>query len=307
MLGALLLMATLITGSGQPLPKQPSDYTPAFESRVVSWQLKRVLPPSPLYVGVDDNLVVGAATSQTNEVVTVNYRLLRAADGVIVAGQFTVAPASTRAIAVQTQQLAEGFLLSVSVKAAVATTRGMTFVRAFLGAGPFGAGEPSYMLLADYVTTAMAPAHPNGRVLAPSEGPGFVHYIGLAPPVAGNNWVLTCATNQRLRVISTAFLFTTAAGGANRSVFLQLAESLGGRAGWFSLSTPAIPPSTPEAISAATDNASGADTALNLHIPLTRELWLAPGQVFESQCANLAAGDAFTSVSIVVEEWLDNV
>lgn len=306
MLGALLLLMAITTPSGQPLPKQPSDYTPAAKSRVVSWQLQRVTPPSPLYVSVDDKLVVGAASSQTNEVVTVNYRLLRAADGVIVPGQFTVKPAATRAITVQQQQLAEGFLLSVSVKAAVATTRGMTFVRAFLGAGPFGAGQPSYMLMADYVTTAMAPAHPNGRVLAPVEGPGLLYSVRAAHVPAGGNWLFTVPANARWRVQSIQSQLVTSAAVANRQVSLVMASPT---------DNIVIIAGNVTQTASQTDFyiwADGvpylSDTRLTDTQPLPRSMTLLAGFTVLSQVLNVQAADQWSDFAVIfVEEWLDNV
>jgi len=303
---ALLLMSGSTTPSGQPTPKQPADYTPARQSKVVSWQLQRVLPPSPVYVGIADLLVVAAASSQTNEVVTVNYRLLRASDGAIVPGQLTVAPANTRAVKVQTLQLAEGFLLSVSVKAAVASTRGMTFVRAFLGAGPFGAGQPSYMLMADYVTTAMAPAHPNGRVLAPTEGPGNVYSVRAAHAPAGTLWSITVPANARWRVQSIQSQLVTSATVANRNVFLVISSPTD--------IVTIIPSNSTQTASQTVfycwaDGAPFQSDAIG-HVlaPLPRGIIVLPNYVLTSNVNLMQAGDQWSDFAVTwVEEWLDNV
>jgi hypothetical protein len=308
---ALLLMSGSTTPSGQPTPKQPADYTPARQSKVVSWQLQRVLPPSPVYVGIADVLVVAAASSQTNEVVTVNYRLLRAADGAIVPGQLTVAPANTRAVKVQTLQLAEGFLLSVSVKAAVATTRGMTFVRAFLGAGPFGAGQPSYMLLADYVTTAMAPAHPNGRVLAPSEGPGNVVILPITNPGNGVEWSLTVPTNARWRLVSAFWILSSDATVGNRVSGLRI-KNAGGNLVWNIDQVGASIPASSSAQISATAGVNGAAFSATGFVPAwiiplpTQQILLATG-VIQSLSTFLGANDSVNTITVQVEEWLDNV
>jgi hypothetical protein len=307
---ALLLLMANTTPSGQPTQKQPADYTPARQSKVVSWQLQRVPPPSPVYVGVDDLLVVGAASSQTNEVVTVNYRLLRAADGVIVPGQLTVAPANTRAVKVQTQQLAEGFLLSVSVKAAVATTRGMTFVRAFLGAGPFGAGQPSYMLMADYVTTAMAPAHPNGRVLAPTEGPGWVHPFQVTNPAAGADWNFIVPTNARLRLQTFSAIFSTSPTAATRTPILDIGS--GGTPFAFRM-----PSNFGHVASTIATYSGGAAAALPVQpanagvitVPVPTGIILSgiTTDAVSTATTNIQAADQWSQIVLGIEEWLDNV
>lgn len=308
MLGALLLMASSILATGQPTPQQPADYTPAAQSRVVSWQLKRIPPPSPLYVGVDDKLVVGAATSQSNEVVTVNYRLLRASDGVIVPGQFIVSPPNTRAVTVQQQQLAEGFLLSVSVKATVAITRGMTFVRAFLGAGPFGAGQPSYMLMADYVTTAMAPAHPNGRVLAPTEGPGNITTFKTVQPPVGTDWSFGPPTNARWRLQSVYIDFVASAQVATREMFFAVNNSVSSRCYRVDAQTGITANTLPGfELGSGLPFVSPASLVIQLPIPTPYYLLGSQGDVLSVLTTQLQTLDQWRPVLFSVEEWLDNV
>jgi hypothetical protein len=308
MLRALLLLLMTITPSGQPTQKQPSDYTPAANSRVVSWQLKRIPPPSPLYVSVDDNLVASAATSQTNEVVTVNYRLLRASDGVIMPGQFTVAPPSNRSITVQSQALAEGFLLSASVRAAVATTRGQTFVRAFLGAGPFGAGQPSYMLMADYATTAMAPAHPNGRVLSPTEGPGWLRTGSAAQPAAGANWFLGPPANARWRVQTFQAGYQTSAAAGNRIVNLQIQQILSAVAYYGAQNVTQAPGlNVFYSGSAGQPIPAPPPGIINLPFPAGLILSSVDGDLITPVVAFQDTADQWTKPFALIEEWFENV
>jgi hypothetical protein len=299
------LMATIVPPPGQPSQLQPGEYTGAAPSRMVTWQMKRVPPPSPLYVSVDDKLVVAAASSQVNELVTVNYRLLRASDGVIMPGQFTVAPAATRSIVVQQQQLAEGFLLSCSLRATAATTRGQTFARVFLGAGVFGAGQPSYMLMSDYVTTAMAPAHPNGRVLAPSEGPGFIHVFTFAAPPASSDWTVNVPTNARWRFISLSVGLTTVNAGTARSSQLRFTNN--GAFFWASNANP------PPPVNAGTQCVAGGVCVSNdvvggmSYWATCPGLTLLGGGTIATSTSNLQVNDQWASQGIEVEEWLDNV
>lgn len=304
----VLLMSTLITPSGQPADNQANDFKGAGAARVVTWQVKRVPPPSPLYVDVDDKIQVGAATSQSNEVVTINYRLLRAADGVIVRGQFTVAPASNRTLAVVSKPLAEGFLLSVSCKAAVATTRGQTFARIFLGAGAYGAGQPAYMLMADYVTTAMAPAFPNGRQLTPVEGPGVIVHYQITPPGAGNDWSAGPPTNARWRVLGVEATLTTDAVVQNRQVTLTASAS--GFRVWRAIASALqianqlveydVSPGVTEHFNAALNIAA---------VPIPQDHLLSgnDGDGIGSLTPGMDVGDTWAPIVIAVEEWLENV
>jgi hypothetical protein len=306
-LTALLLLMANTTPSGQPLPKQPGDFTPAAQSQVVSWQLRRVPPPSALYVNVNDKLVVFAASSQVSEVVTINYRLLRAADGVIVPGQFTVAPAAFRGIAGQQAQMAEGFLLSVSVTAAAAITRGQTFVRVFLGSGPFGASEPSYMLMADYATNIMAPAHPNGRVLSPVEGPGNLRNVAGLAPGAGSEWLISVPANARWRVQSVLATLTTSAAVANRGVALRVFEASAPAGGYPTNFAQVASTTVVYSFGAGLGVQSSASGFSNMGFPSALIIGGPGTNNLQSLTGSIQAGDQWGAPTALVEEWLDNV
>jgi hypothetical protein len=305
----LLAMSSPITPpSGQPAPMKPGDFTPAGNARVVSWQVKRLAPPTAVYVQVDDVLRVAAASSQTNEVVTVSYRWLRAADGTVDYGQFTVAPAADRSIKITDQPMAEGFLLSVSCKAAIATTRGQTFVRLFLNPKALGAGQPGYMLMADYVTTAMAPGHPNGRILAPSEGPGTLRTVQLGLQPAGLDWTVAVPLNARWRHIATLADLQTAGGGVARQVGINVNPA--GAFVWtlFAPGTQAGGITTAYHLSAQSAIYTAATaTMTTMLVPLPPELVLLAGGSISSQTTGILAGDQWFQINVLVEEWLDNV
>jgi hypothetical protein len=299
------MSATLTIPSGQPVPMQPGDFTPAGPAQIVSWQMKRLTPPSPLYVTVDDVLVAGAASSQSAEVVTISYRLLRAMDSKVVLGEFTVVPTNTRAIKVAQQQLAEGFLLSVSCKAAVATTRGQTFVRLFLNPKALGGGQPGLMMMADYVTTAMAPGYPNGRTVTPVEGPGNVVSVAANNPPAGSDWSLSVPTNARWRVRSVNATFNASAAVANRQVIFN---TLVGGLQQYTAGAIANITAGQTPIISFVPGTSYAPIAPNLlAVPLTPDLLLLGGSVIGTNTNNLQAGDQWIPINALVEEWLDNV
>lgn len=305
---ALVLLMAVTTPSGQPAPKQSSDYTPAGPAHLVTWQVKRVVPPSPLYVDVDDKLNVGVASFWTNEVVTVNYRLLRAADGVIVRGQFTVTAPTPYTLSTKQQQLAEGYLLSVSCKAALGATRGQTFVRLFIGAGSYGAGQPAYMLMSDYVTTAMAPAFPNGRQVSPIEGPGWVHTYSAAP-AAGADFVMTAPSNSRLRVINVNGVLATSAAVATRAPHLQLFPTTDNNSITATPATLAASLTVGYVWGPGLSKYNDGVTRISDGLP---DGWIIMGgqagfNSVGSVTGNLQVGDQWSHVYMTVEEWLDNV
>jgi len=273
----------------------------------VRFLTRAVQPPSAIYVDTSDVLVVASASSRQNEVITVSYRLLRA-DGSLNKGQFQVRPDNVRDVIAVQEPLAEGFLLSVSCKAAVATTRGQTFVRAFLTDPVLGPGQPSYMLMADYVTTAMAPAHPNGRVLTPVEGPGNpTTYVGIGG-IPGSDFSFPCPTNARWRIQSLTATLTTAAGGPARFPNF-LATTNSNR--MFTLPAPiAEGPSSFNVYNWCPGTAEfvlAGDGHILAPIPIDL---IIPGFIVSNvgiSTFGLQGGDIWTNITLSVEEWLDNV
>ena len=298
-----MTQSTSIPPLGGPSPAEDT-FTVYSHKGNVRFLSRAVQPPSAVYVDVDDVLQVGCASSQTGEVVTVSYRLLRA-DGELIKGQFQLFPQNTRAVVTKQEPLAEGFLLSVSCRAAVATTRGQTFVRVFLTDPALGGGQPSYMLMADYVTTAMAPAHPNGRVLAPTEGPGWPHNFNPATPGVGLNWSAQVPANARWAIKSCFFNFNTDGTAGNRDVGILILS--GGTIVWEGFAIQTVGPT------AATQYGAGRLTPWTTANPDAIQLALPPdvallsfGQI-GSVFTNNGPGDQFSGIGIQVEEWLDNV
>lgn len=265
---------------------------------------KAVQPPSQVYVATGDDLVALCASSQTAEVVTISYRLLRA-DGLIILGQFQIAPANTRAVKTFTEGLAEGFLLSVSARAAVATTRGQTFLRLFITDPALGSGQPSYMLMADYVTTAMAPAHPGGRVTSSVEGPGWRHVITGALPGVGVEWSSTVPANARWRVDSAFNALGTSAAVANRYAGIKIVSA--GQTPYIGFGEVAIPASQSFFITYSKTVNKPASPNGFAWCPLPFDLAMLGGDIIKSDTDGIKVADSYVAPTIAVEEWLDNV
>jgi hypothetical protein len=286
----------------------PHSVTPIFTARNdVRFLSQAVQPPSQVYVESTDVLRIAAASSQVNEVLTVSWRLLLPS-GDIVLNQASLAVPATRTIAIHDEPLAEGFLLSVSCKAAAATTRGQTFARIFLTDPDLGTGQPSYMLMADYVTTAMAPAHPSGRVAYPVEGPGWIRQLSIGNPAPGAEFIITVPTNARWRLQGLEAILSTSIAAANRQMTLRafggvtiVFQSIQGFVEAASLSeTYIFAPQMP------VSNLPGL-TLSTAPIPYGHFLSANNGDTLNSQTVNLQAADQYSFVQIGIEEWLENV
>lgn len=303
---ALLLLMAVTTPSGQPAPSHPGDYTPAGKALVTGWNVKRLAPPSYLYVTGDDFLTGTLASSITGEVVTINYRLLRASDGVVVPGQFTnkiLVPYSATIPA--SQPLSEGFLLSVTVSAAQANTRGQTWARLFLNRSKATFTQQSYALMADYVTSFGAQGFPNGAIKAPTDGTGNLINYTVANPVAGADWVFTPSTLTRFKVRAVRAVLATSAAVANRIPGLLLKSGASQAA--------EIPPNN-VAVAGTSYNMVGingpgyfaAVTTINLW-PLPVDFVMTPSQSLSSQTTSIQAADQWSGINIYGEEWLEYV
>ena len=303
---ALLLMSGSTTPTGQPKPQQPGDYTPARPSNVVSWQLKRLPPPSPLYITRDDVLRVTVVCGLGAETVTCNYRLLRAADGVVVAGQFTVRSTAAYSFATINQQMAEGFLLSVSCQAASAVTRGQTFVRMSIANGALGTAQPAYMLMADYVTTRMAPGFPNGRVISSTEGPGWIHRVAVGSPAAGVDWSFAVPANARWRLQFVVARLLTNATAGNRLPNLFVNDDTATRV-WSMAASANIPASTNAQFTCQAATPLTPQDATYSIVVLAPNLTMGPNSTFGVTTAGLLGTDQWSQISMDVEEWMDNV
>lgn len=303
---ALVLLMAVTTPSGQPKPIQPGDYTPARAALATTWNVKRLAPPSNLYVTRDDFLTGTLASSLTGEVVTINYRLLRAADGVIVPGQFTTNILVPYSVTVPTSEpLAEGFLLSVTASAAQANTRGQTWCRLFLNRSAATFTQQSYALMADYVTSFGAQGFPGGQIKAPTDGTGNLVAYTVANPAAGANWSFAPNTLTRFKVRNVRAVFTTSATVANRIALLQL--NRGGTIVAQLAPTAVQPASVAEGYTAINGALSVAALTNQLYWPLPADFTITPSDSLSVNTTGIQAADQWSAIAVDGEEWLEYV
>jgi len=298
---------SLLQGAHQTASdKTPAPLSPS--SSQVTFDFVKVQPPSILYVDVDDQLVISAASSQASEVVTVNVRLLLP-NGRIEDMQFSIRPLSGRQVLKQSFGLAQGYILSVSAVAAVAITRGATFLRIATQRSASGSGNPAQIMFADYVTTQATSAYPNGRVLSSTEGPGLLYGVSQANPAAGADFTVSVPVNARWKVRSLAAQLTTSAVVANRQVVIAVADLTGVKFRGFPLQN--IPASQAALISAYPVTPFASVFLTGFTVPLPPDLYLtgapATSDVISSSTVGKDAADQWGPIRLLVEEWLDNV
>ena len=322
-------MGTTLPSPGQPGPMQPGEFTGAPTPNIVTFGLKGIAPPSPLYVQRDDLLVLAAVTSLTGEIVTFSGRFLQAplprggqpgtpapdsasdqpqSTNVIVPINFQLRPLNTRALLVQSFALGEGYLLSLVANGGVAgATRGQTYVRANLLHGTLQTSplQVAQLLLGDYTTTTIAVGWPSGRILEPTESSGFMHTVQQANPGAATDFVFTVPTNTRMRISSMGAIFTASATIANRSVELIVDD--GANIYWaHSVPTLITANQVINVVATGTSAPVGVITTIQpLVIP--PGLILPAGHRIRSLTGTLSAGDQWSAIWFDVEEYLDTI
>jgi len=285
-------------------PQSADEFQIYTQTQNIKFLTRAVQPPSQLFVDVSDDIVCSMASSVAGERVTVSYRLLRF-DGEVVLGQFQVSAVGLRTVVTHTEDLAEGFLLSVSCKATLATTRGQTFVRIFLTDPALGSGQPTYMIMADYVTNQFAPAYPGGRVISPVEGPGLLFPLQIAAPGAGADWQAVVPINARWAVRSFAATLTTAVAVANRYVTFT-GVTVGGPV--FRCGADKVQAASQVTLyggAAMTPNVSP-DAGFGM-VGIPPAIVLTGNNTFNSITRAIQAADTWASIALFIEEWLDNV
>jgi len=285
-------------------PAVAEYFTLATQKPAVKFLSRGVQPPSQVYVTNQDVLTLFGATRQAGEQIIVTYRLLRA-DGELITGQFVAPILGDGNVAAQSEPLAEGFLLSLAVRAAVATTRGQTFARLFLQNPSLGTFIPSYMLMADYVTSVMSPAYPNGRVTMPTEGPGWTHAAAVANPLPGSEVHIAVPANVRWRLNTLVVTLSTNATVIGRVVGLDVfspggAVYVGGAGHVQNASAGAL-------YTWAAGVPSVFDGVSNVIQSLPNDFMLPETATINTSTFFLQGTDAFTNATVLVEEWLNNV
>jgi hypothetical protein len=287
---------------------QAIDYDPAGPASVASFLLKGIPPPSALYIERDDVLILEGVSNVGGDTITVNLRIF-SVDNVIVPMQLKAVLPSNESLGTFSLPLVEGFLLSASALAGTATTRGQTFIRAFLNRGAFSVGQPGQLLFADYVTNQVSAGYPGGRFLSPTEGPGFLTGFPVTNPGNGLDWALNVIGGERWKVRSFNATLTTSATVANRQPQVKI-NDLGNNL-FFGNPSGNIPASTVAQVTGSAAPQFAATVTTDIMVPIPPDLYLTgtPGALMTIGVvtAGLQAGDAWSNIRLMLERWLDNV
>jgi hypothetical protein len=314
-----------------PAPGQPTKGPdPAFQSgslaNVTTFNWKQVAPPVSIYVQRDDVLVIQAISSLANETINVQYRQLLApfqasgqpdkavpqTDVLVALASNTIEPGGrtfplvgTYASNIFSIPLTEGYLLSVAITAGIAQFRGQTYARAFLmRSGLAGANEYAG-LCGDYCTLFGCAAWPNGRWIHPSESTGFIHSVQVANPGAGVDWILAAQAGSRRRIVSANADLAVANSGVARPVEIIVDDGANVLARMATNTT--APINATAHVNFSNNGTPPVSIASDLYAQAPAGLVLGPTMRVRSNTTNIVAGDAWTNIWFLIEDYIDGL
>jgi hypothetical protein len=204
--------------------------------------------------------------------------------------------------------LMEGYLLSCAVWGTLGTTRGQTFARAWIARGPVSSTNPnaSLVLISDSPTKSHPVSWPGGLIRHPSEGPGFFYTWTVTNPGAGNDWTWTVTAGMRARLLAGACTLTTSATAGTRIPRVTLKE-IAGATVWVGAANQSIPASTTATLSMAGVGFAPITDTTTLNCPLPIDTILDAGMKLGTSTVNIQAGDAYTTITLLMEAFFASI
>lgn len=270
---------------------------------LAAWKLaggvdaKRVTP--------DDYLVVAVRNAIAGVQLQLGGRIWHD-DGGVNEFQHPIIPASSRGLQFFGLQLEHGYLVEACVTATTgAGHRGQTLATILLVRPPISAFLPKQVLAQDYITTQMGPSWPGGRIASGVEGQGMLYSFTVANPAAGADWIQTVPTGARWRLWATSASLTTSAAVANRSSSLRLDDGVTPlwQAGHNVVQTAGITLLWTFTLGLANLVLASGTASTQPMLPVAT---LLAGWRIQSFTSSLQAGDQWSAIRLLVEEWLED-
>lgn len=311
-----------------PAPGQPkTGPDPAFKTaaipNLVSFGLERVGPPSPLYVQRDDQLEIKYRANGATGPLIVRWRELLAPfprggqPDAPAAPDPTQTPFSSNIIEPTEQQitviadrlthvlqipLTEGYLISLTVQGGnntIPTVNLWVTVQIFRGTAT--ANTDYRVLFAGYVYNNDILGWPEVAPRRSTDGVGQIRNVQVANPGAGVDWVFTVPTGARSRFITVNADLTVANSGAARPVEIIVDDGVNVLA---RMATNATAPINATAhVNFSNSGTPSTSITSDLYAQMPATLVLLPTMRVRSLTTNIVAGDSWTNIWFLVEEW----
>jgi len=317
--------SVILPAPGQPGKGPDPNFKTATQPNLVSFGIDDIAPPSPLYIQRDDKLVLQTMTNRNaGDTVFFNVRLLMAAPDL--PGQPDQAPPATpppgpkltqtirtniNTIAVPnahvlqslTVNLAEGYLISASATPLNANSRGATYAAMAIARQGAQGLQPFESLFGDYCTQSVPCSWPGGRTISPAESSGLYLSQAITAPGAGADFSFTVPNFTRIQIISFAGVFTASAAVANRNVELIIDDGV--NIVWAADVGAAIAAGQVENITATQTNVPNGVIATIQSAVVPPGNVLTGGFRFRSLTGNIQAGDQWSALFMLIQEWVD--
>jgi hypothetical protein len=311
---------------GQPGPMRPGEFTSGAQPNFVTFGWQNVGPPASVYVQRDDVVFVQVISSLANETITLSWRILEAP--VPRGGQPDQANAPSpilQALASNTVQfgqrlislgaaftnqtisivLGEGYLLSFNAIGGTSVDRGRTYIRAWLVRGLLGVTNTFMTLFEDYISGNQSMSWPGGRMLNQTEGTGWVHSLQITTPAAGADWTFTLGGQQRLRIVSLEAQLAVANSGAARPVEVIVDDGANIYARMAANTT--FPINATSQLNFSNSGTPSTSISTDIYAQMPGMLLLPPSHRIRSNTTNIVAGDTWSNIWMLVEEWVDHI
>jgi len=274
---------------------------------LVEFQTKGIAPPSTVYIGPGERLLVRITIRQTGHSAVIRGRYFRAADGLIIPIERTVTLTGSYAVQLFTFDLAEGYLLSVTVKNVTTSIQtGDMFVEVSLlrDFNQFAVPNQQQVLISGYTQFNRAIGWPGGPMKSEHESPGTLRSITGSDPAANTEFNETVPVNARWKLHSIFNVLVTDANVANRIVELIIDDG-GSTLFRANMNNFAAAGQTARYCwSSAPRTADGTNLQFNGGLPT--EIILQNPMRFRSNTTGLQVGDNWTAPQFLVTELVFN-
>jgi hypothetical protein len=294
-------LAGLAAPAEAPAPA-PEEFPFVVIPPQCSFATRNIPPPSPSYVSAQDRLLIYVYNSIPNNSAVIQLRVLTPS-GELKQHLWYHPLKSDRSVNWFSHELAEGFILTLTIYVTAVTPPGACYVETDLRTGGGGSTVVAQVLAMGYVSSVRHLVWPYPRFVTPGEGPGNFRTIIGTDPAPGAFISESIPTGARWKLVSLTCTLTTSATVLDRVAAFGVTDA--GTTLLF-LPSPTTQPASktyrytwalgiPQWFSAA-------GSAVGL--PLPDELYLFAGQSFWVNLTSFAVDDDFTAPAYVVEEWI---
>lgn len=270
----------------------------------VSASNRVIASPFEFYVTGEDALRIVSVCSVAGVHIKLQGRFIDER-GTINANAWDHTPNSDRTTVTDDVPIGVGALLNLTVFASAGSPLiGQCFVIVQLVRGTGAAAIVLGTLLQGYVTSRQGLGWPGSPIQASTDGLPPVRVITPLPPNPGQEFTATVPTGARWEIIGVLNRFITSATVIDRFCYLDFNDPIQGD---IALCSPAISQqaSTNRIQTWAPNLPVASLLSQIIQMPMPNGLFLTAGQFIQSSTPNMQIGDVYTSIHIVVREWLE--